>query len=187
MKQYRGILPYHNLILDSFLDVVEEDTRAMRQHGRITRVLQMLNSPLVVQPLLLDALAPEVDLNAFTVELRLLMRLHLERWYGFTLGEVLLNRVEQHTSSAWAALLRRCRRDVVLHNQQHIALPHGFLNEAQLDGQRMPIPHLILAGTALKLSVEDLEQVVDVYQLPGLLSPPPCYLAVLCICHLCYN
>ena len=126
MKQYGGILPFLNLILDSFLDVVEEDTRAVRQHGRIPCSLQMLSAPLVVKLLLLDALTPEVELHPFRVHLHQLLRLQLERWDGFTLGEVLLNRVEHHTTSAWTALLRRCRRDILLHHHQHIGLQEGW-------------------------------------------------------------
>ena len=98
----------------------------MRQDGRIPRGLQKVGAPLVVTPRLLDALTPDFDLHPFRVHLCHLLRLQLERWNGITLGAVLLDRVEHHTKSAWAALLRRCRRDILLHHHQYIAMHEGW-------------------------------------------------------------
>ena len=105
------ILPILSLILDRFLDVGDEDARAVRQDGRIPCGLHMLGIPPVAEPLLLDPLPPEVELPAFSVDLRNLLRLHLERWDFIALGEMLINRVEHHFTIEGAAQLRRFARD----------------------------------------------------------------------------
>ena len=100
----------------------------MRQDGRVPPGLEMHGRCLVVRPLVLDALALEVELNPFSVDLRQLLCLQLESWDSVALGEMLSNRVEYDSSSTWAAKLWRRSRDKSLREHQHTAVLDAWMH-----------------------------------------------------------